>query len=75
MTKKHEKDKCTLSRQTSGIDEKHTNLLKTLFDTVVMVSDEKSLMETSDRFDPETLRLSMISGKMWALGLDLTIFG
>jgi two-component system nitrate/nitrite response regulator NarL len=29
------------------------NLLETLFDTVVMVSDEKSLIETLDRFDPD----------------------
>ena len=29
------------------------DLLKTLFDTVVMVSDEKSLIETLDRFDPD----------------------
>ena len=29
------------------------DLLKTLFDTVVMVSDEKSLIETLDRFEPD----------------------
>ena len=29
------------------------DLLATLFDTVVMVSDEKSLIETMDRFDPD----------------------
>ena len=29
------------------------DLLKTTFDTVVMVSDEKSLIETLDRFDPD----------------------
>ena len=29
------------------------DLLATLFDTVVMVSDEKSLIETLDRFDPD----------------------
>jgi DNA-binding NarL/FixJ family response regulator len=29
------------------------DLLKTLFDTVLMVSDEQSLMETLDRFDPD----------------------
>ena len=29
------------------------DLLGTLFDTVVMVSDEKSLVETLDRFDPD----------------------
>ena len=29
------------------------DLLGTLFDTVVMVSDEKSLIETLDRFDPD----------------------
>jgi DNA-binding NarL/FixJ family response regulator len=29
------------------------NLLETMFDTVVMVSDEKSLIETLDRFDPD----------------------
>ena len=29
------------------------DLLETLFDTVVMVSDEKSLIETLDRFDPD----------------------
>ena len=28
-------------------------LLETLFDTVVMVSDETSLIETLDRFDPD----------------------
>ena len=29
------------------------NLLETLFDTVVMVSDEESLIEMLDRFDPD----------------------
>jgi DNA-binding NarL/FixJ family response regulator len=29
------------------------NLLETMFDTVVMVSDEESLIETLDRFDPD----------------------
>jgi DNA-binding NarL/FixJ family response regulator len=29
------------------------DLLETLFDTVLMVSDEKSLIETLDRFDPD----------------------
>ena len=29
------------------------NLLETMFDTVVMVSNEKSLIETLDRFDPD----------------------
>ena len=29
------------------------NLLETLFDTVVMVSNEESLIETLDRFDPD----------------------
>ena len=29
------------------------DLLKTTFDTVVMVSDEESLIETLDRFDPD----------------------
>jgi len=29
------------------------DLLETLFDTVVMVSNEKSLIETLDRFDPD----------------------
>jgi two-component system nitrate/nitrite response regulator NarL len=29
------------------------DLLRTIFDTVVMVSDENSLIETLDRFDPD----------------------
>lgn len=31
------------------------DLLKTMFDTVIMVSDEKSLIETLDRFDPDVV--------------------
>ena len=29
------------------------DLLETLFDTVIMVSDDKSLIDTLDRFDPD----------------------
>ena len=36
-----------------ALTESIRNLLETLFDTVVMVSDEKSLLETLNRFDPD----------------------
>ena len=35
------------------------DLLGTLFDTVVMVSDEKSLIETLDRFNPDLVVASL----------------
>jgi CheY-like chemotaxis protein len=36
-----------------ALTESIRNLLETLFDTVVMVSDEKSLIETLNRFSPD----------------------
>ena len=36
-----------------ALTESIRNLLETLFDTVVMVSDEKSLLETLNRFGPD----------------------
>jgi len=36
-----------------ALTESIRNLLETLFDTVVMVSDEKSLIETLNRFGPD----------------------
>ena len=36
-----------------ALTESIRDLLETMFDTVVMVSDEMSLIETLDRFDPD----------------------
>ena len=45
------------------------DLLKIMFDAVVIVSDEDSLIETLDRFDPDLvvvdLEMSVTGNRMW----------
>ncbi len=42
------------------------DLLGTLFDTVVMVSDEKSLIETLDRFKPDLVVVDLAVSEAYA---------
>ena len=49
-----------------ALTESIRNLLETLFDTVVMVSDEKSLIETLNRFGPDLVVVDLdmsVTGK------------
>ena len=48
-----EKTSVLLADRHPALVESIRDLLETMFETVVMVSDEKSLLETLNRFDPD----------------------
>jgi len=48
-----------LAERHPALVESIRDLLETLFETVIMVSDEKSLIETLDRFDPDMVLVDL----------------
>ena len=49
-----------LADKNTALVESIRDLLETLFDTVVMVSNEESLIETLDRFDPDIVVADLV---------------